>query len=231
MTVEPCTDTRMRFATGCRREIARYKEECGGLDYCKVYPLARSGARSESCALKSFLQPWCTFAEPDNAMKFLNRFTSEDRTGQQLTVSFWIRALPSGNRPLYPKFTIFSSLGDPQQALLEVSYRKSSGSVCVQVRRVDQCSCSQPVHRALASVCFCSPKVYYNSGPDPTQDGTNTFEFFYPEGLPSDQWVRADLLGCLFLCVGSVLNQISRGLFCVVPISNVSVVRFGLVCR
>ncbi len=84
------------------------------------------------------MQPWCTFAEPEKAWTLLNNLVSEDTTGQQLTLSFWIRALPSDNSPLYPKFTIFSSLGNPQQALLEVTYSNSSSSIRVQVRSVQR---------------------------------------------------------------------------------------------
>jgi hypothetical protein len=60
------------------------------------------------------------------------------------------------------------------------------------------------VPHPIAALHYCSAalteavlraKVYYDCGPewDASQEGVNTFEFFYPGGLPADQWVSASI--------------------------------------
>jgi hypothetical protein len=129
----------------CRRDKAIFKDrDCGGLDYCKLFPIATSDAAvspSTCSELRDAKRESCTFSQDEKALPLLQRLTNAvnpaDPAGQQLTLSFWMRALPSANTPLMPKLRIFGSLGSAhpagQQTLLDVSYNVQSGAVRVQV--------------------------------------------------------------------------------------------------
>ena len=146
----------------CRRDKAILKDrDCGGLDYCKLFPIATSDAAvypSTCSELRDTKRESCTFSQDEKALPLLQRVVDPaDPAGQQLTLSFWMRALPSANT-LKPKLRIFGSLGAShpagQQTLLDVSYTEQSGAVRVQV-------CAHvPARVCFASWHWCSQTYF-----------------------------------------------------------------------
>ena len=182
--------------TVCRRDKAIFKDrDCGGLDYCKLFPIATSDAAvspSTCSELRDAKRESCTFSQDEKALPLLQRLTNAvnpaDPAGQQLTLSFWMRALPSAHTPLMPKLRIFGSLGSAhpagQQTLLDVSYHVQSGAVRVQVcahvpARVCVASALMP-RNLLCAIRRCSITVRPTGRLD--QKGSTRSSSFFREG-------------------------------------------------